>query len=293
MLSTYRNRVKQLTAYSMNINTTSVLGNIQFISSQIDNPDFCRNRKNSHAQALMQVMEYPDSTVKEKAQSLISLFCQKGNQLGRESPNDLRRMVYKLCLSNKHYKTLLSLSSDLSTSEYDSKRSVSQGNSNTSIASMNRDDLFVTSLMSMRGFDNEGSFYSRKTIVSADITPEVYQPVDARIDDVVYRNSNAFFIESSKSDKRRSIRRSNDTLNNDSNDSDELLNEEEKDGFIDDYFYTEENSMFENMEQIIYVMVTLYQCVPFICVIKQHYSNFYTQVLDCFEQLRSFVRDYE
>lgn len=291
MLSTYRNRVKQLTTYSMSINKASVLGMIQFISSQIDNSEFCRNRKNSHAKALMEVMEYPDNTVKEKAQSLISLFCQKGNQLGREPANDLRRMVYKLCLNNKYFKTVLFLSSDLSTSEYDSKRSNSQGNSSTSVASMNHDEHFMGSIGNIRDMTNERSFYSRRTIVSTDIAPEVSQPLDTSITDVVYRNSNAFFVESIQSDERRSIRRSNDVFNNDSdNDIDELLSEEEKGGSGIHDFSSEENSMFVNMEQIIYVMMTLYQCVPFICIIKKRYSNFYNQVLDCLGQLCSFVR---
>lgn len=297
ILSIHIHQHQLLTTEYHEMNTSIILGIIDFLATQIENDSFFEGSKTQYPQHLLDIVQYDDEEVKKKGEELIHTFCRIVYSTQLQRTNDIRVSVFNICLQNsrsKRKEKKIGLPQDIL--EDMKKNSFTQSGSSSSIPSSSSSSSPVTSFVST-SYNNslieDNTYYYpvRRTLVSKEVINSS-QHYYTR-----YDNGNIFMIENSND--FQNSRKSHVPYNTNSDDSSD-------DGIIVQKSYNDhsissddENSILSETSQtkqklskithILDVTVTLYQSVPYITILKEKYSSLYNQLVESLDQLTDIV----
>lgn len=298
ILSIHIHQHQLLTTEYHEMNTSIILGIIDFLATQIENDSFFDGSKTQYPQHLLDIVQYDDEEVKKKGEELIHTICRIVYSTQLKRTNDIRVSVFNLCLQNsrsRRKEKKIGLPQDVL--EDMKKNSFTQNGYSSSIPSSSSSSSSPMTSFVSTSYNNsliEDNMYyypSRRTFVSKEVT-ESTQHYYTR-----YDNGNIFMIENSND--FQNSRKSHVPYNSNSDDSSDdgiIVQKSHNDHSISS---DDENSILSETSQtkqklskithILDVTVTLYQSVPYITILKEKYSSLYNQLVESLDQLTDIV----
>ena len=94
ILSIHIHQHQLLTTEYHEMNTSIILGIIDFLATQIENDSFFDGSKTQYPQHLLDIVQYDDEEVKKKGEELIHTFCRIVYSTQLKRTNDIRVSVF-------------------------------------------------------------------------------------------------------------------------------------------------------------------------------------------------------
>lgn len=245
-----------------------VLGIFSFLASQVDNDTFCKLGQQNFAQYITQIVDYPNDYVYAECEKVIHLYCEAGFKVDSQV-KDLRYLIFRQCLNNCRPNNLkpsvyppVSLYPPNFKLPKSARRVVQQPPIQVESPNQSNSSSFVESADSSPQYVHK----KRTTVFATDRTS------------ILDRNSNAYVMDYHNTRKSFFFDPSDDSS------SDSFPEDGSEDHSNDPDF-----KLMASISSVLNVMVTFYQCVPFITILQEKYSTFYEQLLESFNQLKEYV----